>query len=131
MLSSLHSQGFADGGELVDAADHERVFREEHLRRTTGADGGRHPMATLRMGVPGRADDYAPELDYMGVDYGERNKFGERRYGMPDGDALEVATTAHQVALESWFGKEMLGELARRDPRMLDLLLGVLFRYDP
>lgn len=67
----------------------------------------------------------------MGVDYGPGNKFGERKYGMPDGDALEVATVAHQVALGSWFGDEMLDVLARRDPRMLDLLLGVLFRYDP
>ena len=38
---------------------------------------------------------------------------------------------AHQVALESWFGEEMLGELARHDPRMLDLLLGMLFKFDP
>ena len=53
------------------------------------------------------------------------------RLGMPDGDALEVATVTHQVALESWYGKEMLGALAQRDPAMLDLLLGMLFKFDP
>ena len=78
----------------------------------------------------GRDDKYLPELAYMGRDYAP-DEFGMPRRDMPDGDAVEVATTAHQVALESWFGKEMLGKLARRDPRMLDLLLGMLFRYDP
>ena len=50
---------------------------------------------------------------------------------MPDGDALEVATVANQVALESWYGKELLGKLAQHHPAMLDLLLGMLFKFRP
>ena len=49
--------------------------------------------------------------------------------GQPDGDALEVATMAFQIALGG--DRDWLERMARHDPRMLDIVLGVLFRYDP
>ena len=39
-----------------------------------------------------------------------------------------VPTSARETHL---YGKEMLSTLAKKDPGMLDLLLGVLFRYEP
>ena len=38
---------------------------------------------------------------------------------------------AHQVVLESYHGKDLLGKLAQADPGMLDPVLGMLFRFDP
>ena len=46
---------------------------------------------------------------------------------MPDGGALDVATTALQATL----GGKGLDEMAASDPRMLDLVLGLLFQFDP
>ena len=50
---------------------------------------------------------------------------------MPDGDAQEVATVAHQVVLESRHGKEVLADLAQRDLGTFDPMLGMLFKFDP
>lgn len=113
----------------------QRVFREEHLRRTT-RNGKRDPTTShLPWFGRGRDDDYHPELVYMGRDYGGPTTSSAphtaAQFDMPDGDAQEVATVAHQVVLESHHGTERLGELAQRDPAMLDLVLGMLFRYDP
>ena len=46
---------------------------------------------------------------------------------MPDGGALDVATTALQATL----GGKGLDEMAASDPRVLDLVLGLLFQFDP
>ena len=110
----------------------QRVFREEHIRRTTDAAGKRHPKTKHWFG-PGRDDKYAKDLVYMGRDYGKKTQSSHApaQHDMPDGDAQEVATVAHQVVLESHHGKEMLGKLAQADPGMLDLVLGMLFRFDP
>ena len=69
----------------------------------------------------------------MGRDYGVKTQssLAPPQFDMPDGDAQEVATVAYHVLLHSFFGKERLGELAKHDPGMLDLALGVLFRFDP
>lgn len=104
----------------------QRVWRAEHLRRTTRPDGTRDPLGSHVWGR-GRDDDYAEGLAYMGRDYR-----GATGIAAPDdGDALEVATMAHQATLALGHGRERLGELAQRDPGMLDLLLGMLFRFDP
>lgn len=111
----------------------QRLFRAEHLRRTT-KDGKRERVVNLERGRGrGRKDGYADELLYMGLDYGGRTQssYAPEQYDMPDGDAQEVATVAYQVLLHSYHGAERLGDLARLDPGMLDLALGVLFRFDP
>ena len=48
----------------------------------------------------------------------------------PDGDA-EVPTRAFQTVLHTINGADMLSEMAQLDPRMLDIVLGVLFRFEP
>ena len=110
----------------------QRVFRAEHLRRTTAA-GKREPLKPHGHWGRGRKDGYLDELVYMGRDYGKKTQssFSPQAQDMPDGDAQEVPTVAIQVVLESWHGKELLADLAQRDPGMLDLVLGVLFRFDP
>ena len=100
------------------------LFREEHLRRTTDADGRRHRVLVTkgyqhsRPRVVGRDDDYV--LPYAG-----------RAYRWDRDDPQEVLTVHMQAVLQSWFGDEKLRDIARDDPGMLDLLLGVLFHYDP
>ena len=112
----------------------QRLFRTEHIRRTT-KDGKREPLVNFTHWGPCRKDGYPEELVYMGHDYGVKTQSSyapePEQYDMPDGDAQEVATVAYQVVLHSHFGKERLGELAKLDPGMLDLALGVLFRFDP
>ena len=48
---------------------------------------------------------------------------------MPDGDAVEVATVAFQTVLGG--DKLALTYMAAHDPRMLDIVLGVLFGFKP
>ena len=110
----------------------QRLFRTEHRRRTT-KDGKRDPL-TKFWGGRHRKDRYLDRLEYMGKDYGAKTEssFAPSQYDMQDdGDAQEVATVAYQVLLHSYFGEELLGKLAKHDPGMLDLALGVLFRFDP
>ena len=108
----------------------QRVFRAEHLRRTT-THGKRDPLTTADGGgYSTRADDYT--TDYAGRDYGTTTAMDVAPgMDMPDGDALEVATTAFQAILHQYDGREVLGTLAKSDPRMLNLVLGLLFRFDP
>ena len=115
----------------------QRLFREEHLRRTT-TNGKRDPLTAAptpwwKPPAAGarkeyRKDGYAHY--YMGMDYGKKMDVAPGM-DMPDGDALEVATTAHQIVLHSRHGKELLGKMAKNDPRTLDIVLGLLFRFDP
>ena len=100
----------------------QRLFCAEHLRRTTFPDGTRHPKTVLRgfEGQPhivGRDDDYV--LDYVGRDYGG------------DLDGLEVLPEHLATVFHDHFGDEYLGTLATDDPRMLDLVLGFLFHWNP
>ena len=108
------------------------LFREAHLRRTTYVDGSRHPLLVLKgyeddPSVRGRDDGYA--LRYVGRDY-------EIAPGVhPDfphgGDALEVFPGHLAAVLHDHFGEEVLDQIVRDDPEMLDLVLGVLLHYDP
>ncbi len=94
----------------------DRMFQDLHRRRTRT-----EPLRVLRgyrRSVVGRKDDY--------VD----NYFGREYAGFP-APALEVITVAHQVLFHPRHGEELLRRLIRDDPEMLDLVLGVLFRYDP
>ena len=97
------------------------LFRQEHLRRTTHPDGSRHPILQLdkyAQGTLGQRDDYID--GYFG-----------RRYNWDRDNPLEVMTRAIESTLDKSFGKEQLHRLARDDPAMLDLVLGLLFHYDP
>ena len=141
---SLHADS------AIDAAVHEyvhhlqgampgfqRLFREEHLRRTT-TNGKRDPLTAAptpwwkppkaRAKKEYRKDGYIDH--YMGMDYGKKMDVAPGM-DMPDGDALEVATTAYQIVLHSRYGDELLHKMAQRDPLTLDLALGLLFRFDP
>ena len=114
------------------------LFRAEHIRRTTA------PLGKIRKSAPGRRDklDYSANYgggaryrrddyvdDYFGMHYKNVETSADPAMGQPDGDALEVATRAFQIALGG--DLDRLEKMARHDPRMLDIVLGVLFRYDP
>ncbi len=51
----------------------------------------------------------------------------------PERPALEVMTRAFETLFHKLPGDEGvdLDQMARRDPEMLDLVLGLLFHYDP
>lgn len=94
----------------------QRIFEREHIRRTTNPDGTRHqPVASKYAGYTTRPDGYVD--DYFGAVSGK--------------EAAEVPTRGFEILFADLYGREMLDEMAKRDPGMLDLLLGVLFRYDP
>ena len=65
----------------------------------------------------GRKDAYVRE--YAGREYD------------PDEEPREVFAMALQQLFHPIWGKEHLGDMARKDPEMLDLIVGVLLRYDP
>ena len=106
----------------------QRLFRDEHLRRTTAPNGKRDPLTTSNvyphLGKVFRNDGYSDH--YMGRDYGKPIDVAPN---MPDGDAIETATTAFMIVLggRPW----SLAKMASYDPGMLDLVLGLLFRFDP
>ncbi len=94
----------------------DRMFQDLHRRRTRT-----DPVRVLPGyggGNVGRKDDYVDSY------------FGKEYAGFP-APALEVITVAHQILFHPRHGEELLRRLVRRDPEMLDLVLGVLFRYDP
>ena len=80
--------------------------------------------------APGRAAcPYRPE------DRGRRDQYvdayASREYEGLEAPALEVITRGYQMLFYPLSGQEYLGEMARDDPEMLDLLLGMLFHYTP
>ncbi len=89
------------------------LFFRLHLRRTVG-----EPRVTVGgPGEIGRRDQYI-------------NSYAGREYG-PGQRPREVFTMGMQQLFFPVWGEELLRDLARKDPEMLDLLIGVLFRYDP
>ena len=91
------------------------LFHNLHRRRTAG-----EPRVAIY--------DYAPR------EIGRRDKYVEAYTGREYGTGeipQEVFTVGVQQLFHPVHGKEYLGLMARDDPEMLDLLLGVLFRYDP
>ena len=107
----------------------QRFFREEHLRRTTYPDGQRHPLVEVA-GYPNVRDDKYVNA-YMGKDYQKTMPGTTGNPDLADGDGLELPTRAFQIVLADINGKEWLDQLAHSDPGLLDLVLGVLFRFDP
>ena len=112
------------------------IFRAEHLRRTTeplgkgkSALGKRDKLdySARYKGRHYRRDDYVD--DYFGRDYGRKGKSRVNPADMPDGDAKEVATMAFEMVLGGH--KLTLARMAAHDPRMLDIVLGVLFSFKP
>ena len=90
------------------------VFAALHRRRTGG-----DPLAALYVGRPrevGRRDQYIEP--YTGREY--------PRFG-----AAEVLTTSIEQVLHTPGGRDRLQNLLDDDPEMLDLVIGLLLRYDP
>ncbi len=90
------------------------LFHQLHRRRTKGEDRvvvgpGQHEI--------GRKDQYVEK--YMGREYDS----GE--------DPKEVWAMAMHMLFHHIEGTDYMRELIRDDPELLDLVLGVLFRYDP
>ena len=67
----------------------------------------------------------------MSTDYEGKMQGTENNPDLSDGDALELPTRAYQILFHPLYGEEMLGKMAKDDPGLLDLLLGVPFKYDP
>ena len=90
------------------------IFAALHRRRTKG-----DPRVRIGKGRNeiGRTDDYI--LEYAGREYD------------PGQQPREVLTMGMQQLFHPLFKSEHLRKLVRDDPEMLDLLLGVLFGYDP
>ena len=114
----------------------QRIFRQEHIRRTTLQDGAREPLLhATHDGKPlvdatYRKDDYID--GYMGRDYQVTFPGAEGNPDLSDGDGLELPTRGYQYLFHPFKGEEeRLGDMAKKDPGLLDLLLGVLFEYDP
>ncbi len=95
-------------------------FQTLHRRRTKGERLARLPNHKAE--VEGRKDQYVDA--YFGREYKYTNYW---RHLAPNGDAVEVMTRA----VEMTFHRELLPDPVRKDPEMLDLTLGLLFRYDP
>ncbi|MBC6406279.1 MAG: hypothetical protein GDA41_11280, partial [Rhodospirillales bacterium] len=100
----------------------DRLFQTLHRRRTTKPDGTRDPILpfTEYARGEGREDQYVDEYfgrEYPGLEY----------------SALEVMTCAFQMLFYKLPGDRGadLDDLVRRDPELLDLVLGLLFHYDP
>ncbi len=98
----------------------DRLFQDLHIRRTTLPGGAREPVLILPDYPPltGRRDQYVD--GYFGREYA-------------GGRAAEVMTRAFQILFHRLPGDEGvdLDKLVRDDPEMLDLVLGLLFHYDP
>ena len=89
------------------------LFRQLHRRRTRGEQ--RVPVGSV--GEIGRIDQYVDP--YMGREYDS----GE--------DPKEVWAMAMHMLFHHIEGTDYTKELILDDPELLDLVLGVLFRYDP
>ncbi len=97
----------------------DRLFQDLHIRRTTRPGGDREPLILLDpYRATGRRDQYVDE--YFGREYA-------------GGNAAEVMTRAFQILFHRLPGRRGadLDKLVRDDPEMLDLVLGLLFHYDP
>ncbi len=110
------------GGTLHEYVHHlqyampglQAVFRQFHRRRTAGEPQIEIPG--FGPNVVGRPNRYV--IPYQGREYG------------PDDDPLEVLPVAVQMLFYPIGQEDLLQELTRDDPEMLDLIIGVLFRYD-
>ena len=107
----------------------QRIFRKEHIRRTTDQHGNRLPVTDgMRKNV------YVD--DYMGFDYQGPLTGTAGNPDLSNGDGLEFATSGFQILYHrtpaSGGGEhDLLGKMAQNDPESLDLLLGVLAKYEP
>ncbi len=115
----------------------DRLFQEVHKRRNK--DRAKGPLKGYR-GIQGREDEYIDA--YFGAEYDD-DMLKNGGYDQ-DSPALEVITRALQLTFHSMAtgqyqivnGKLVkdtidIADLARDDPEMLELVLGVLMYYDP
>ena len=96
------------------------IFQQLHRRRTAG-----DPVLSLtNYGGRGREDNYVD--DYFGREY-DHNSVKHR-------PAIEVVTRAFQLLFHRLKKKKDqvdLDDYLRDDPEMVDLVIGMLFHYDP
>ena len=108
----------------------QRLFRDEHVRRTTLPDGTRTPLKTIKKYAGTAIRDGGYVEPYFGVHYPAQMVKGNDA-GLPDAEGLEVPTRGYQILFHSLNGEEWLGKMAEGDPGLLDLLLGVLLQHGP
>ena len=111
------------------------IFRQEHLRRTTLPDGARRPLAEMaQYDAMHRSPNPAYLDEYMGKHY-DPKAVAHSDAKLPDAEGLEVPSRGYQMLFDlvptAHGDQDFLVDLAYADPGMLDLLIGVLFRYDP
>ena len=109
-------------------------YQALHRRRTVDRGEERQQLPTY--GWSGRRDRYVDS--YFGVEYEWVEKLTPdmRDKVAPNGPALEVITRAMQTLFHPLRDPtrrefEKLPDLIDKDPEMLHLTLGLLFRYDP
>lgn len=100
------------------------LFQSLHCRRTRGEKLVRLYPDSTDDDQMGRKDKYADK--YMGREYGDYKEIAPRAVG----PAVEVITMAMQITL---YGCEGIGvrHLVKKDPEMLDLVVGTLLYFDP
>lgn len=91
----------------------DKLFHRLHRARTDG-----DPLLPIprQPGAVGRGDQYDDE--YFGREY-------------PGWGPLEVMTMSFQRLFGDVWGKTLIHNFLRNDPRLADLAIGVLMRYDP
>ena len=94
---------------------------------TDGA-GKRDPLVSVGPDprMRGQPDDYIRA--YSGRIY---PKSATDKLGVPAGDPLELASTHLEMVLGEADKRKLLSELAEQDAGMLDLVIGMLFNFDP
>ena len=89
--------------------------------------GGSACNARPRVGQRDRSVD-----PYSGREHPQFGPGGPFERLAPNGPALEVIAHAMQTTFYPLYGyREFLPALVHKDPEVLDLTLGLLFRYDP
>lgn len=109
-------------------AGFQRIFREEHIRRTTLPDGTRKPLAEMS-DHDGQFRDGGYVDEYFGKHYPVDVVAGAE-VELPDAEGLELPTCTFKIVLGT-NREEQLSEMAQKDSSMLDLAIGVLFSYVP
>ena len=105
-----------------------RIWREVHVRRTTDGAGKRDPFVSVGPDprMRGQPDSYIRA--YSGRVY---PKSATDKLGVPAGDPLELASTHLEMVLGEVDRRRLLSKLAEEDAGMLDLVIGMLFNFDP
>ena len=120
-------------------------FTALHVRRTTYQDGSRHPMIFR---TDGDFEYWTQEDDWIDDYQGRIYWTATQQPNLPDDmiaqpgsqdpilalmtdQPIELPTVGYSTLLGPGGEHQTLRELVRDDPDLLNLLIGVLLRYDP